>query len=305
MNFDIKQCNLEQLGTGLTDCIQKLGYPKGFIKTSRNFSESTSTVLNREYFETKIQEGVFVPFLGADNNDLPVAEDVTQELPNGVQRIVRSGKPVFNFGYMTGGYYLHKIFSSYKGNNFGKVLLVFENGTILAVMSQDKTTWSGFDAGMFTSQYTANTGSEDEQVTAIMQITNTEQFENLGTILDSESLGFNPNDLTGVIDTEVTVTAAPVAATGQITATVKALFNKGIDIEGLLATDFRVLLNGVEDTITAVTFINGAYEIDITSALVAADEVVVELYDDALELVTVKVGDQFYKGVSKVFEVPA
>lgn len=298
MNIDFKVCAVQQLGTSLTNCIQTLGYPKGFIKVANTFSESLATEVNQAYFETKVQEGVFVPFLGADNNELPPAEDVTQELANGVQRIVRSGKPVFNFGYLNGGYYLHKIFSSYKGNNFGKVLLVFENGKILVATNQSGTEWSGFDVGMFTSQYTPNTGSEDEQVTAMMQLVNTEQFEKLGAIVDSETLGFDPNFLQGVIESKVTVLSA---STTSVTASVVALFNTAINIEGLTDNEFKVTVDGVEDAVTAVTYLNGVYTITITTALTAGDVVVVSLFDQTLETIIVKSGDLFYKGTSNTF----
>jgi len=303
MSFDTKNCNLNQLGTGLPDCIEQLGYPKGFIKLDKGFSTAVDTTIDKAFFEEQIQSGVFVPFVGADNNEIPLPEDTIQELANGRSVVARKGKRTMTFGYIVGDYYLNKIFSSYNTNDFGQIALVFENGTVLMCLSQDETEIKGFTTGMFSSNYKPFDGSEVSEVTAQLQLTQPDEFNNRGVIFSADSLGFDPNTLNGVIDAKIDVLTAPAGT--EITASVVALFNRAINIEGLTVDDFKLTINGVEDDIATVAYADGVYTITSTTSLVAADKVVLSLFDQTGEFNIILSGDEFYKGVSAEFEVPA
>ena len=297
-NFDKKNCDVNELGTGLLNCILELGYPKGFVKLNKNFSAPVSTEIDLAYFQDKVQAGDFVPFLGADNNELPIPEDVTQEVANGRTFTARDGKRMMTFGYLVGDYYLNKIMNSHKSNNFGQVALVFENDSVLMVQSKDGLTVKGFEVGMFSPNYQFFDGSVSSETKAAMQLLLPDEFNKQGVIYEVAGI----NKLRGANETELTILTA-ASGGAVITASATFLFNRSINVEGLTDNEFKVTINGVEDDIVSVAFADGVYTITATTSFAADDVVVVSLYDQTEDFTIVEVAGDFYEGTSKSFVV--
>ena len=294
-----KDCTTEVLGTGVTECLADVGYPKGVILTQKSWSEDASTTIDKDYIVTKVQEGVFIPLVDSTGFEQNTPEATTQEFPDGTMVVVRNGKPQFSFNYVR-SIQFQKIaasLSSYKKYN---AILVFDNDVLF--LANNGTNVSGFSLGMFnTNTYTINSGSEVGYTTISMQMLDNKQF-NEGSVLDPS---FDvTNDLNGVIDTVIEGTAA---SGSDVLVSVKASVNQAVNILGLTDTNFRLIVNGTAEAASAVSFndVSNQYEITPTSTLSGSDTVVVELYDSVASLNVTKLGDQLYKGKSAEIVVTA
>ena len=245
----------------------------------------------------------FVPFIGSADYESNTAEATVQESANGLSRVTRNGKPQMSFTYWK-GFPFHTIASSYNSYGEGNVILVFERG-ILVVESLDGASVSGFKLGMQnTGTFSFNDGSNGEQVTVMIQLSDENEFNLRGQIITNETLGFNvANELPAVIDADVKVDA--ISAGTSVSAAVTATSNSAFKILGLEVANFRIIVNGTAEAPDAVSYndVTGQYDFTTTSTLSASDEVVVELYDSVEELDVTVLDDQLYKGKSSTVTV--
>lgn len=290
--IDSKNCETAKSGTGLPACLAGLGQPKGVILTSLGWSEDVETTIDKDYIVQKIQEKVFIPFINATGFEQTTPEATTQEFQDGTILKVRDGKPQYSFNYVEQVAF-QKVATAYDSHKQYKAILVFDNDVMF--LANNGTKVSGFSLGMFSvGTYLFNTGSESGYTPIMMQLLDKKQFDN-GSVLDPE---FDlTNEVNGIIDATITGMAT---AGGDVVAEIKATANKAFDILGLTVDNFRLIVNGVAESATAVTFddVANSYEITPTSTLVASDTVVVELYDSTISASVAKVGDQLYQGKS-------
>jgi len=291
MAVNEQNCELTQVGTALPDCYAELGYPKGFILTKKSWSESDSTTIDKEYIQTKIQEGVFIPFLNSTEFTDNTPDPTDQEFADGTKVNVRSGKPEFQFDF-TKSYNFQKIAVKY--NSFSKynVILVFDNDSMLLAHSNGNL--SGFNAGMIhTNTFSHNTGSEVGMTPTRFQLLDNKQYNN-GGILTADF------DLTGEINGVLDATLVASEDGTDVAVKVRSEINPLFDVLGLTVAEFSLLVNGAREQPSAVTQnADNSYTLTPTSTLTTSDTVVVELYDNANSLNTAKVGDLFYKGKSE------
>jgi len=297
MSINTADCSSNQLGTGLPNCLADVGYPVGVILTPKSWSEARDTVIDKAYVQQKIQEKVFIPFINSTSFEQTTPEPTTQEFPNGVLLVVRNGKPQFTFTFVS-SILFQKVLSSYNSYQQYNVIMAFDNDVFF--LADDGVNLKGFSAThVNTNTYMFNTGSEVGMSALQIQLLDNKQF-NEGSILDPS---FDvTNDINGIIDADISGSAV---AGGDVTVSVKALLNQGFSIEGLDTDDVRLLVNGVSEVATSVTYnsVSETYAITPTSTTSASDEVVVELYDSANSLAVIQKGDLFYQGKSSVITV--
>lgn len=278
---NFKNCIEGTRGTGLPECLATLGYPMGFIRTNKNWNIEIETgMIDKDFIVDQIQAGNFVPFLGAKVVTQNTPETTFKEYDNGEKIAIRNGKPEFSFEYSKTVHF-NKIAYSHNGYKNGKVILTFSNGAIFLPESSDGLSLQGFDLAMQnTGTFKFKEGSEPGKTIITIQLGAEDQFNAKGVILSKEELGFDiNNDIFGIIDTNIKL--SPIAAGSSLVADIKASMNSAFNIKGLVADNFRVVINGSPEVAASATYndIAGNYTIGTTSAMINADEVFVQAYD--------------------------
>jgi len=294
---NLENCDINRLGTGLGDCLAKLKYPIGFFLVKKTWSTTNDTVIDKAYILDNIQNGNFIPFVESFDYEQNTPETTFQEGANGKKRQVRNGLPEFTFRFLK-TIQFQKIAYSYNSYDQYDVILLFNNNKLF--LADDGTNYSGFNASYVnTNTAMFNDGSNDTMTPMAFQLTDNLQF-NYGSVV---GVGYSITSTNGVIDTLITDGSA--VAGGDITVKVVFKANPAENVLGLGVDQFRVVLNGVAEVPSAVSYndVNGTYAITPTSTTVGADDVVVELYDDANSVSVAKLGDLLFDGISDMIVV--
>lgn len=297
--LNAQNCEQNLLGSGLPNCLADLGYPKGFIYTKPSWSEPIATTIDKAYILENIQKGNFYPFVDSFSMEQNTPDATTEESANGQKTVVRNGLPEFTFQFIK-TWQFQKIAYSYNGfGNFG-VIFVFDNDVLL--VASNGTSISGFKAGMTnTNTFMFNTGSEQGKTPMSFQLLDNKQFNSEGEILNPE---FDvTNEIPGVIDCLLTGGAAAVG--GDVTISVKAKANPVLNIEGLGVDQFSLVIDGVREPATAVSYndATGVYTLTPTSTTTGGQSVVVELYDTLIPASVANLNNQLYDGISDAITV--
>jgi hypothetical protein len=292
-----KDCVAVRKNLGLPDCIIQEGRLTGFILTPKGWSINLETdTFDKEYVNEQIQLGNFVPVLGAVESTNGTPEATTEEYQGGVMAVVRNGLPYFTFKFLKGGWKFASALYTYNSFQAFDVLFVFSTGAIAG--ATNGTAFTGFDLGMLNNgTYMFTDGSTSASVSVMMQLINEVQFNRDVALLDASVLDFKVNtDILPISDIVLTGTAD--ASDNKIY--VKAVFdiNKQTALMGVASANLRLFVNGAVDVIVSTTYntLTGNYEIVPTATLIAADTVVVQLYDSVAVVDTAKIGTKYYKG---------
>jgi hypothetical protein len=291
-------CTTSRLGSGLESCQAIEGLPNGFILVPKGWSRNKTTdTFDKEYVQEQCQIGNFIPLVGCFEMVSETPDAVTQESQSGLMEVVRQGKPVFTGTYKN-GLAFQKIAYSYNSYNQYDVLVTYETGYIKCAETVDGTSIKGLSVGMLnTNGYTENNGSTSASTMIKFQVTDPfeyNQYVNLLTDLD-----FNPNtELFGI--TDCVLTGRADVSDAKVYVKVKWLHNEQFNILGLAIANFRLTIDGVANTITAVTYnsTTGEYALTPTATLTTGDSVVVQLYDATVPTATAKLGNKLYKGTT-------
>lgn len=292
-------CTTSRLGSGLENCQPIEGLPNGVILTPKGWSlDKTSGTFDKAYVQEQVQLGNFVPLVGCFEAVAETPDATTQESQSGLIEVVRQGKPVFTCTYKK-GLAFQKIAFSYNSYQQYDALITYETGYIKCAESVDGTSIKGLSVGMLnTNGYTENNGTNSASTILKFQVTDPfeyNQYVNLLTDLD-----FNPNtELFGI--TDVTIVGRADASEAKVYIKPTWLHNEQFTITGLASANLKLYVNGVANAIVGATTFNTStkeYAITPTATLVAADVVLVELYDAANAVACAQVGNKFYRGTT-------
>ena len=302
-------CDQQRKGTGTLSCEIPTGVPTGFFLVEKSWRIDTETEdFNNAYINTQIKEKVFVPFLNAINFTDNSEDPITFTTQIGVKLLARDGKPEFSLDFSK-GYAFHAAAWSY--NSFGNydVILTYDNGVVFLAKANDNVSaiapigsssiLKGHSAGLVnTANFQHKDGAESEKTAVMFQLTNPNEYNADGALLDPVSNGFDIDVITGIVDT----TLAKVSnTTVVVVVSVHASANSAIPILGLTDTDFRGV--GTTETVSSVTYDSALQEYSLTfSGDVTSDfaTMQIELFDDALSLSVVEVSNVLYQGISPV-----
>jgi len=292
-----KNCDTTVKNLGVPDCIINNGRVTGFIAVSPTWSvDIDSGTFTSATTNNLIQDHTFIPVLGAVEVVNGTPEATTEEYQGGIMSVVRNGLPMFTFKFLKGWAYARALFSM---NSFQayKVLLVFEDGSIAGAL--DGTTLSGYSIGMLnTGTYFHTDGSVSGYVNTVIQLTSTTEY-NLNTyVLDRTEIGFDANLLNPI--TDITLTGRADASDNKIYIKAKFTQNLSSNLLGLAIANLKAYLAGTSDTITAITYNSSTeeYALTPTTAVVAAQSWVVQLYDSVNTVAVAKVGTRYYEGTT-------
>ena len=294
-----RNCLVSRKNLGFSDCIVEAGRPVGFILVPDGWSlELETDTFNLTYVNSQIQLGNFIPILGAVEFTNNTPESTTEEYQGGIKSVVRQGLPEFTFKFIKGGWKYASALYTYNSQQAFDILIVHENGVISG--STNGTVLRGFDLGMLnTGTYMFTDGNASGYVNVMMQLINADQYNREVAMLTPDALDFNPtSDLFPITDIVMTGTAD--ASDGIIYLSARFAMNEASILGGISTSNLRVTLNGVEDVVISCTYnsTTSKYEIEITTAIVVGNKVVVQLYDSVASVDTAKIGTKFYKGAT-------
>lgn len=300
-----KDCLVSRKNLGIPDCIVEVGIPRGFIIVPKGWSINLeSATFDKAYVDDQIQQGNFVPVMGAVEFTNNTPEPTTEEAQGGILTVVRNGLPQFAFKFWKGGWRFASALYSYNSQQAFDLLLAFENGAIAG--ATNGTVFSGFDMGMLNSgTYMFTDGNTQSSVTVSMQLVNQDQYNRDVAILTPDVLDFNvTSDLFPITDIVMSGTAA---AAGDVIVSASFDMNQAVVLGGIASSNLRLTINGVVDVIASVTYdsVNKTYAVEPTTALTAGQSVVVQLYDSVNAVDVAKIGTKYYKGATPAITVTA
>ena len=157
------------------------------------------------------------------------------------------------------------------GDEFGNLKLVkksngdfkgFKAGQVLAMMTEEKVQ-----------------GGDAESKSVTVQFLDRNEWDKDYEIIESNSLDFDLDEIQGINGVELSLKTIP--SNGETIVNVKAVLSadRSTDVLGLELGDFKATVDGVENVITAVAFVDGYYNLTLTTALVAATNLTIGTWD--------------------------
>ena len=291
-------CDQQRKGTGTLSCEIPTGVPTGFFLVQKTWRlDTNSETFDTSYINTQIKNKVFVPFLNAINFTDNSEDPITFTTQIGVKLLARDGKPEFVLDFSK-GYAFHSAAWSY--NSFGNydVIITYDNGVAFAAKAGDGINIKGHSAGLVnTGNFMHKDGAESEKTSIGFQLTNPNEYNGDGALLDPASNGFDIDVIRGIVDADLTIESV---TTTNVVVSVKASANSAISIQGLLFTDFRGI--GTTETVDSLVYDSALeqYTLTFSADVSAIPLLTIELYDDLLSVDVVTVADVFYQGLSGV-----
>lgn len=276
-------CNKEDLGLGLGECLLKFGEPAMPIPVKKGWRmlRTEFEALDAEGFVALVQQGILEPVQGAKEFIVNTPESTEQEYSGGEVSVVRNAKPRLQFNYDL-GISFHK--ALYSKNSFKKydMLLTDKAGSLMFALSADGLYVTGITTGMVnTDTYAFKVGDTDANTPFKFQFTNEEQFNKRMAVYTVDQSGVDFNETLKPI-TSVVITGTSSAA-NDINIAVKFWSNEGEGVEALEETNFRVINTDTNavlpiDAVTVGTN-EGDYKIELVTPIVATTPIKVQLYD--------------------------
>jgi len=294
-----KDCSATVKNLGVPDCLGNNGRITGMITVSPSWSIDTATdTFTLAKVNDWIQDGTFIPVLGAVEVVNGTPEPTTEEYQGGITSVVRNGLPMFTFKFLKGWSYARALYSM---NSFQayKVLLVFEDGSIAGAL--DGATLSGYSLGMLnTGTFMHTDGSVSGYVNTVIQLTSTDEY-NLNTgVVDQSVLGFNANNLFPV--TDIVMTGRADVSEDKVYFKPTFEMNQSSTLLGLAITNLRCTIDGTASTIVALSLVYNSttkeWAFEPTDAFTTGSSIVVQLYDSTNSIAVAKVGTKYYKGAT-------
>jgi hypothetical protein len=299
-----KDCSTVRKNLGLPDCIIQEGRLTGFIIVPKGWNINlTSGAFDLDYVNDQIQLGNFVPVLGAVEATNNTPEATTEEYQGGIMSVVRNGLPQYTFKFLKGGWKFASALYTYNSFQAFDVLFVFSSGAIAG--ATNGTVFSGFDLGMLNNgTYMFTDGSVSASVTTTMQLINEVQFNRDVALLDASALDFNVNtDIQPI--TDIYMTGRADVSEGKVYFKAKFDVNRSVNLAGIAIANLRCTLDGVADTITALSLSYNAtteeWEFEPTASFTTSTDIVVQLYDATVPTAVAKIGSRYYKGATESF----
>lgn len=293
-------CTTSNLGTGLGDCVDLYGDLQGIGLYQKGFNVGIAPPTESEYKDFVQGETVYpINQLFGFTDNTPEDENATGS--TGIMSKIRAGKPLYAIDYDKGGCF-HESISDKEGQNRWDLSFVFEKGVLYA-HNVDVTALKGFNAGMFSvGTFKFLQGTDPENTKVIFQLNTALEMNMQKAFFTWETLGYNMNDVNGIINATLNYETTPVAGL-TVSVEAKALCNGSVDVLGLDGAN-NWELGGVQATLTTISGVvfnvaTNSYDITFAPILVSTDTVQPRLRDDAKSFdAAVSASGDFFKGTA-------
>lgn len=276
MAYNNNSCVASLSNTGLSGCLDNLGYDARLIWTPLSFEIDTETNAKLQATWTDgIDAKNIYPFPIHDEIEPAIEDNVEEDLPTGVSLFVREGK-YGGIGRFQGA--LCDIIKLRTFNNVsGRAFIITNDGSIWGT-SPDGTKLKGFLLSkLFFTGLGGSDGSTTRKFSMYYQFKNpSELFDYAAAILHG-NLSWSPLDLVGLMDVTVAVESS---AAGSVTVSVTKDCD-GEAIDGLVVGDFTMLASdGTTEMLPGDGFADngdGTYTFTFTTPVLPADTYTVNL----------------------------
>lgn len=292
-------CITRARGTGLGDCVKQYGDLLGIDIYRKGWSldTTTDTLPNEAGYKALIQSEQVYPL-----NDLYSFEQNTPDNEfatgsTGKMSEIRAGKPQYSITWDLGACF-HKGLYDKRGQNRWDIAFKFETGVLFA-SNVDGSKLKAFDNGMFSvATFKVLQGTDPEMSTVTFQLPTAIEFNERQVFYTWDALGYDMNNVNGVINAHLEYQTTPVAGT---TVSVKVLddCNRSVSVLGL-DDPSNWALGGTQISATTISGVaynatTEAYDLTLDTPLVSTDTVQPKLVDGADDVAENSSGD-LYKG---------
>lgn len=265
--YNAKNCVASLGNTGLSNCLDNLGYDAMLVWTTESFefANEAAAILEANW-ESAINAKTVYPFPIFDSVEPAIEDNVKQDLPTGVSLFVREGK--------YGGKGLMQVAICNLANlrTFnevqGRAFIVTGDGQVFGT-SPDGAKFKGFKLSEFHVSMLKGTDGTTKRMVELDY-----QFKNVTEMADYPAvpeLTWDPLTLTGVVDVTVTVDSS---AEGSVVLSV-ARDCDGEAVTGLVVGDFTILASdGTTEMLPGDVFADnadGTYTFTFTTPVLPAD----------------------------------
>lgn len=302
-----KNCAANSGLLGMEPCYVEPGPLLGHILVKGRLTwDVATTTPNKAFFNDLVQQGkaIFLVDAFSAPTEVPAATLETSDITLR-SVVVNRGLPMTTTTFKK-PYEWAKEAYKLSSQDQDSIFEVYQN-VIKVCVSIDKLTFGGFNVGMYeVGTYEAATGSTKAQIKVMYQITDLDGYASRGGYL--YGLDFNPNTEINNITGVNMVGRADVSEAGVY---VKPTWigNDLSTILGFATANFRLLIDGVADTITTTAYNSTTkeYKLTPTTTLTTSQEVQVILYDATASpaVAVAKLGTtnpKFYLGETGIIE---
>lgn len=274
-------CEKNTFGTGKGSCpIGILGDLQGLSVINKGTTLSTTADgFNETVFRNFITTGKLHQLNNLDGFEDATPENERYTSPQGFMNTVREGKPMYNINFRK-GFCFDRALQSLKGQDRWDVILYFKSGILVCTDAQG-TKLKGLNLGMFDANpFKFLSGTDSEFSRIALQFNDVIEFTEKWVFIPYDILGFEPLKIESSIETIINFSTPPVAGSEIVVAIVDAC-NSSVNYTDLIdnVTDYTVLVNGIENVVTAVSIASGVATLTLNTALVSTDIVKVYLKD--------------------------
>jgi hypothetical protein len=302
---DFGNCQTTVKGTGTTFCdFETVGdyLGQGLLQKGVTFPITLGSVaIDETIIDGLIQDRKLhqlIDRLGF-TQDTPENEVFTDG--TGLESSVRTGKTKFTTMYAR-GLENAKAIHSLKGQNRWDTVLYFTNGIVMSV-NEGGTAAKGLDVGRFdVSTIKFLSGTDKQQVSTIMQLTNPAELNDRALFIPYTKLGFDLSNKDGVVDCIVTVVTPPLPAGTTMSVKLTAASNSGnvlLGFDNILnwATGGTQTTPKLAPSAIAYNSSTGNYDMTFATAFIATDKYQPRLRDLTKDVAKDALG-KFYAGRS-------
>lgn len=293
-----KDCTTLIKNLGVPDCLVENGRITGMIAVDPSWSiDITTDTFDQTVVNGLIQDGTFVPVMGAVEVVNGTPEATTEEYQGGIMSVVRNGLVMLTYKFLKGWAYARALYSMNSFQQYS-ILLVFEDGSISGAI--DGNTFSGYSTGMFnTGTFMHTDGAVSGYSNTVIQLTSQTEYNLNTAVLDRSTIGFDANKLQPI--TDIVMTGRADVSEAKVYFKAKFAMNQSSNLLGIAIANLRFTIDGVVDTITALSLAYNTtteeWSFTPTTAITTGDALVVSLTSVAVADVA-QIGNRYYKGTT-------
>lgn len=247
MAYNVKNCVSSLGNTGLSNCLDNLGYDAMLVWTTESFEFATeaAAILESNWLSA-INSKYIYPFPIFDSVEPAIEDNVKQDLPTGVSLFVREGK--------YGGKGMMQVALCNLANlrTFnevsGRAFIITGDGQVFGT-SPDGAKFKGFKLSEFHVSMLKGTDGTTKRMVELDY-----QFKLVTEMADYPAvpvLTWDPLTLTGLIDVTVATSGTPTGSLVTVSVTSDC---DGQGVTGLVEGDFTLLDSGSNEELPSTTF---------------------------------------------------
>ena len=298
LNTYITACVLESItGIAVADCdLKSLGDTMGISLLSKDVS-FLKTLTNAEFktnWGNYVSDGKIVPLKQVFDFTQNTGENEVATSSLGIKTKIREAKADFTFRYDRSHCFDNQL--SKLMTKEWDIVLHMSKG-LLMTTDEAGTVLKGFDASYSDkSTFKLQQGTDPQSSSVMIQFSpmGTEEFNYRKVVIDTVALGFNPFNLNGLVQLDLSFDIAPIVGAEQLTIKVLNACS-GNPVTGIANAGYWGLISSAANTITGTPTDEGGgiYTIDLTTPLVLNETVRAYLTDGTYNSITTPLGVKY------------